>query len=299
MMRKLITLTSIVAVLAAGEARAAFQQGVVTPRAQALGGSMLASDGSAALFLNPASIQSPSRDLYFMYHQMLTGVQGAAGLSQGSAAAATPTPFGMIAAGAANFTAAGLERERSYALAAAHPLGENLVVGVAGKYLWHGYSVAGDPLAAGDPTFAQRTSRGAFAADLGMIYRPAPAIQLGLVARNVNAPDVGLATVDRVPRQFGAGLSYDAVTLGLRALVDVRYSDADPGLASQRLVPSLGLEKYLENGRFRFRVGASPQALSAGFGVRFDKFGLDYAFVFERGLPDGSGSHSVGLSVAF
>jgi hypothetical protein len=299
MMRNLIRLAALAAVLAPPRAHAAFQQGVVTPRAQALGGSMLASEGSAALFLNPASIQSPSRDLYFMYHQMLTGVQGVAGLSQGFAAAATPTPLGMVAAGVGNFTAAGLEREQSYALAAAHAMTDKLVVGAAAKYLWHGFSVGGDPLAATDPTFAQRTSRGAFAADLGLVYRPAAALQLGLVARNVNAPDVGLAVVDRIPRQFGAGLAYDSVRLGLRTLVDVRYSDADPGLASQRLVPSLGLEKYLENGRFRFRVGASPQAMSAGFGVRFDKFGLDYAFVFERGLPDGSGSHSVGLSVAF
>ena len=299
MKRIALRLSLLICALSPLEARAAFQSPVATPRAQALGGAMLATDGSAALLANPAAIESPSRDLYIMYHQMLTGVSGVDGLGEGFAAAATPTPFGMIAAGMADFTASGLEREQTYALAAAHPLSDRVVLGVSGKFLWHGYSTSGDPLAAQDPTFAQRASRGAFSADLGVVARLTGALSLGLAARNINSPDVGLGSTDRVPRDYGAGLAYDASRLGLRAFADLHYSDADPGSASRRLIPSLGLEKLMEDGRFRFRVGVSPQALSTGFGVRFDKFGLDYAFVFERGLPDGSGSHSVGLSVAF
>ena len=58
-------------------------------------------------------------------------------------------------------------------------------------------------------------------------------------------------------------------------------------------MPSVGLEKYLENGRFRFRVGASPNALSAGFGVRFVvpmlgpvPIALDFGFPIVRASTD-------------
>jgi hypothetical protein len=54
------------------------------------------------------------------------------------------------------------------------------------------------------------------------------------------------------------------------------------------------------DGRFAFRFGVTPLALTAGFGLRWGLLGLDYALVLNRNLIEGNvGTHQLGLRVRF
>ncbi|MBI3299879.1 MAG: hypothetical protein HYZ75_17075 [Elusimicrobia bacterium] len=288
--------------LCAGTVHAAFQEPVVTPQASAMGGASLASDGdSAALFLNaaaPAGLKGP--EAYLMYNQLYAGLEGAGSISQGFAAFGFPTKAGVVGVGLSDFRASSLLEERAVALSLARSLSRSVKAGITAKYLYHRYMAGSDPLASADPVFAEGTSRGAPAFDLGVIVSLTGALQAGMAVRNFNEPEMGLRTQDRVPREFQAGLAYDFKDWGLRLTGDYAHRNALAGTLSERGRPGVGLEKSLQDGRVRFRAGATPDQFSAGIGLRFSSLGLDYAFKLSRNLiSDNAGTHLVGIRYSF
>jgi hypothetical protein len=297
-MAKCLLIAGLTALLAPLRVSAAFQESSSNPASAAMGGVLMGARGSAAFFSNPAATAGSGRDVYFTYNQLLLGA-AAGKLGQGTAAATAATEFGAVSAGFSDFTAEGLMRERTYAVGAAYAISPKLSLGASAKYLWHGFSASSDPLAAGDPVFSRRSSRGAFSFDLGLQVRAESGLRFGLAVRNVNAPDVGLESLDRAPRELQGGVGYEW-TKGWRAGLDLLYTDAAPGSPAARLTPAVGVEKSFEQDRFQLRLGASSQALSAGFGIKFaGRFGLDYAFTLPREMDRELGSHRVGLRMAF
>lgn len=267
-----------------------------------MGGASLAGTGdAAALFLNPAATAGLARpEAYFMYDQLAAGLGGVGAIGQGFLAAGVPTKVGTFSAGFGDFSAAGLMQERVFGLGYSRRLFGVLDAGVTGKYLWHDYQIGSDPAASADPVFAHGTSRGAFALDAGVVAPLTDRWKAGLAVRNLNEPDVGLASVDRVPREIQAGLSYDVLPWALRLTADYVYRDVPSGTFTDRTIPSIGLQKGFVNDMVRFRVGASPNQFSGGVGVRFGSLDFDYAFILSRGLlTNNAGSQQAGIRWRF
>ena len=291
------------ALAGAAPARAAFQQPILSPESAALGGASLASShDSPSLFSNPAQLADMKQaDFYFVYDQLYAGMPGVGPIAQGLISAGTPSRLGAFGLGFGVFRAAGLMEERTLALTYARALSERISAGVTGKQLYHGFMVGSDALAAGDPVFQNGRSASALSFDLGLVAKAAEPLRLGFTLRNVNAPDVGLATPDRVPREAQAGASYDfGPRRQLFLTADVTYRQDSSLSSSDRLVPAVGLQKRFEDGRFAFRLGLTSLAFSAGFGLHLGSIGLDYAFVLNRNLINGSiGAHQLGVSWRF
>jgi hypothetical protein len=288
--------------LAAPAAHAAFDNPLITPQAAAMGGASLANTAdSAALFLNPAaSSRLEWPEAYFMYNQLYAGLSGVGSIGQGFAAAGLPTKYGTFGLGFGDFHAAGLLEERVIGLSYSRRLFGVLDAGVTGKYLSHSYLIGSDPAAANDPVFAHGTARSAYALDAGVIATLTPAVKLGLAVRNINEPNVGLASLDRVPREIQAGLSYDVTAWALRLTADYVYRDVPSGSFSDRALPSVGLEKGFVDDRVRFRLGATPDQFSGGIGVRFGPIDFDYTFILTRGLiSNNAGTQQAGLRYRF
>ena len=287
--------------LAAPLARAAFDLPLITPQSSAMGGASLANTAdSAALFLNPAaSARLESAEAYFMYNRLYAGLSGVGSIGQGFASVGVPTKYGTFSAGYGDFQAAGLLEERTVGLSYSRRLFGVLEAGVTGKYLSHSYLVGSDP-AANDPVFAQGTSRSAFALDAGVIAALTESLKAGLAVRNLNEPDMGLGSVDRVPREIQAGLSYDVSPWALRLTGDYVYRDLPSGTFSDRTLPSIGLQKGFVDDMVRFRVGATPNQFTGGIGIRLGPVDFDYTFILSFGLlSNNAGTQQAGLRYRF
>jgi hypothetical protein len=295
---------TVIAMLALGAspARAAFDTPLITPQAAAMGGASLANTAdSAALFLNPAaSARLETGEAYFMYDQLYAGLSGVGSIGQGFIAAGLPTKYGTFAAGFGDFQAAGLLQQRELGLSYSRRLFGDLDVGVTGKYLSQNYLIGSDPAAASDPVFAHGTARSAFALDAGVIVTLSDSLKAGLAVRNINEPDVGLASVDRVPRQIQAGLSYDVSIWALRLTADYVYSDVPSGTFSDRTLPSVGLQKSFVGDMVSFRAGVTPDQFSGGVGIRFGPVDFDYTFILSFGLiSNNAGTQQAGIRYRF
>lgn len=285
-------------------ARSAFQEPLIAPHAAAMGGASLAGPSdSTAMFLNVAgmgALEAP--EIYVMHSRLYAGLEGVAGLSKSMMTAGVPTRFGSLGIGLGEFKAAGLMAERTFSLGFARPIGRALRVGLSGKVLQHGFSPQGDALAESDPVFRNGTGKSAFGLDVGVIAAPAPMLELGFAVRNLNQPDVGLATEDRVPREFRGGMSV-RFGAGLTATGELamRRSAATPGQGPWSVfTPSVGLEKSLMNGLVAFRLGGGPTQLTGGVGLRKGSLGFDYSVSWNRQLSEGNlGTHLIGIRYQF
>jgi hypothetical protein len=285
-----------------GTADAAFQNPIQSPESAALGGaSLTASHDSSSLFVNPAQLaRMRQADFYFMYDQMYAGLEGVGTIGQGFLSGGLPTRFGTFAMGMGMFRAAGLIEERTLSFAYGKQLSDRVDFGVVAKQLYHNYLINGDALAQQDPIFAHGHSASGFALDLGVVGHVTRRFNLGLAIRNLNRPDVGLATEDRVPREIQGGASYEFPSRHIRVTGDLTYRDNDAGRLRDHLTPAVGIEKSFEQDRFVFRLGATPDSFSAGFGLRWGPVGLDYALVLNRNLIQGNvGTHQLGLRIRF
>lgn len=299
---RMLAAFAALAAFGAARAHAAFDTPLITPQAAAMGGASLANTAdSAALFLNPAaSARLETPEAYFMYDQLYSGLKGVGGIGRGLASAGVPTKYGTFTAGYSEFQAAGLLDERVIGLSYSRTLFGFLDAGVTGKYLSHDYLIGSDPGAASDPVFAHGTSRSAFTFDAGVIASLTDSLKAGLTVRNLNEPDVGLATPDRVPREAQAGLAYEFKAWDLRLTADYLYQDVPSGPLSNRSVPSVGLEKGFAGDMVRFRAGATPDQFSGGIGVRFGPVDFDYAFILSRGLlANNAGTQQAGFRYRF
>ena len=295
-------LAALLIAAAAPRARASFDSASVSAQASAMGGAGLSGRGdSASLFLNPAGVAGLARpEAYFMYNRYYAGLSGVGNLGQGFASVGVPTKFGALALGYTDLQASGLLAERVVGVTFARRWFDAFEAGVTGKYLHHRYLIGSDPAASADPVFRNGASRGALALDLGLSAAVAGPLTAGLAVRNINRPDVGLESEDRGPREIQSSLSYDIKDWGLKLTADYLYRDADSGSLQERSVPGVGLEKTLDEGRVKFRLGVTPDQLSGGGGVQFDRVGFDYAFILSRNLlADNAGTHMIGIRYRF
>jgi len=289
---------SLIAALA-GSAQAAFQLRQTSARAAGMGNAFLASSGEpAAVFNNPAGIASlRTSELSFLYHKPFAGLPEV-DLAAGHAAFALPIRGGNLALGYALFQGDSLVSEQTLALSYAFKV-QAVQLGLGAKRLSHSYNVHNDPLAHDDPVFANGTSKSAVAFDAGAIVPLGKMLKLGLAVRNINQPNVGLASKDVVPREIQTGLMLNMAGLGLKATGDIFVRSAVSGEAKQAPVPFLGLEKSFKNA-LALRLGANTEEFTGGFGVKVRNIGFDYALVINKNLmDDNAGSHKLGMTYKF
>lgn len=278
--------------------KAAFQLTPQSVRSSALASSFMPGE-AASLFTNPAGIaQMASGQASFMYAKPFAGLPGVA-LGLSSMALALPTPIATFGLGLALFDASGLKQERTFAISLARQfVSGRLKVGLTGKQLHHSYKVGSDPLAQRDPIFQNGTSKNALSLDAGLMMHVIGPLKLAVAARNLNEPDVGLASEDRVPREIQAG-AYLEINGFLRLSSDLFYRDAGFGPSSQQILPLFGAETRVSE-QLSIRLGANPLEFTGGLGFRTGRLGIDYALVLHRNLLENNlGSHRVGMSWTF
>lgn len=282
--------------------QAAFDAPSLSAHSAALGGASLTGEGdSSALFLNPAALSGlKGPETYLMYNRLYAGLSGVGNIGQGFASLGVPTKLGTFGVGLSDFKASGLLEERILGLAFARRLGAALQAGFGVKYLHHRYLVGSDPAAAADPVFNNGTAKGAPALDVGAILSLTRNLDVGVAVRNVNSPDLGLASEDRVPRELQAGAAYKLPPHALRFTVDFAYRAARSGTFRDRSRPSVGLEKSVQGERLKLRVGAGLDQLTGGIGLRAGPVIVDYAFVLSRELlTETAGNHQIGIRYHF
>ncbi len=297
-----MTATATLLALLASGATAAFQEPMIAPQAAAMGGaSMAVPNDSTAMFLNVAGMSAlAAPEIYLMASKLYAGQDSGASLSKNFMTAGLPTKLGSFGLAVGEFKAAGLMAERTFALGFARAIGRYARVGVSGKLLQHGFSPQGDALAESDPVFRNGTSKSAFGLDLGLMTSPLPMLDVGLAVRNVNRPNVGLASEDRVPREFRGGMALRFSGIGVTATGELAMRSGPATGPWSAMVPSVGLEKTLMNGLVAFRVGGGPTELTGGVGLRRGNFGFDYSIAWSRTLSAGTfGSHLIGIRYQF
>jgi len=114
-----------------------------------------------------------------------------------------------------------------------------------------------------------RYSASGFGLDLAALYQYNDYIRAGLVLQNVGDMDIGS---DTIPFNVRVGASI-VVPQEPKLLIAVSYETE----YLNESVASIGAEyRFAEN--LTARLGGNEDGLSAGLGVRFDKFHLDYSF---------------------
>jgi hypothetical protein len=288
--------------LAASRGHAAFQYPQLGVRSASMSGTAIPEQGdSSVIFQNAAGVSGLEHgEAYMMYNKLYAGQPGIDSIGQSLITAGAPTRWGAIGVGLSDFHAAGLLNERALGVSFSRRILSNVDAGVTAKYLYHKYAPGSDKSEVGDPVFANGTSRGAPSFDAGIIATLSKQLKASFSARNINTPDIGLDSEDRVPREYQVGLSHYKAEWQLRTTADVVYRDNHVGTLRERATPTIGLEKAFGDERVKFRVGAGLDQFSAGVGIQFERFGFDYGFVLTRNLiTSNAGTHMIGIRYRF
>lgn len=301
-----------------GPAGAAFLDSGWGARPLGMGGAFTAvADGANATLYNPAGIAGTDcQEVSFMSAKLFTGLDGVE-IGQNY--------FGYVyplspAAGNLGITWASLYtpelyREDTFALSYAHGLGrafglENSRVSLGAnlKYLKHEYTT--DRRSTSDPVFGSGLGRGNFSLDAGALVDFQEAgVSLGCMSKNVNSPDVGLKTEDKVPNENVLGFAFYQRRLANNILpleyftfsLDlVLRSGPGSGTGSVRA----GMESRFFDGKLAARLGFQTSAVTAGAGYDFAawrgaELGLDYAFAWPLEVEQTMGTHRLGVSLRF
>lgn len=134
-----------------------------------------------------------------------------------------------------------------------------------------------------------------YGADIGAMIPLTQNLRMGLSIHNVLAPELRLRSAsDKYPRDVRLGLKYVPGSRWVLA--------ADMSKSSDRsLKPHLGAE-WMMNETVALRTGLNETEVTAGLGVKFGDWGLDYAFGFHdavKGVEDLGSTHRFGLHLAF
>lgn len=263
-----------------------------------MGGAFTAVPGGAeAMCSNPASLlETTSPELTAVYGRLYSGLTDESKIGQGYFGYAAPVR--KYLPGAAGFAwndtrLSEAYSETTFSVSYATAVWRGVGAGLTLKYLRRSYG--SDGYTALDPVFSGGYSKSGFGADLGFFYRPEPRYAFGLAVKNLNKPDMGLASADRLPMEIRAGASYVMRTslLGL----DASFAGTDYTLAA-------GAE-YSFQRRYALRMGLaagnnSKRNINMGLGGRFGLAEFDYAFSLPIGGISGTmGSHRLAFSFRF
>ncbi|MBU2530804.1 MAG: hypothetical protein KKD35_07170, partial [Elusimicrobia bacterium] len=256
------------------------------------------SDDINATHTNPAGLAFlTAPEISALYGRMYEGLSDDSEIGQGYFGFAAPIKKyipGTLGFSWQELSLSEFYCESSFTLSYGTEVYKNMFGGLNVKMLRKSYS--SDIYTEADPLFTNNGySKSGIALDLGGLYRINSQYTLGLVIKNINQPDMGIADKDIVPMQIRGGLAYWKNN-GVIDL-DIGYSDSDYDIA-------MGVEHWLSN-RFTLRFGLlagndSRRNFNLGLGSRFNSFQFDYAFSLPiGGIAQTSGSHRLSFSMRF
>lgn len=269
----------------------AFLDSDVTARSIAMGGAHTAvADDASAVHNNPAGLARIERkDMVAHYSSMWEDT------SFGSLHYAQPTvDLGTFGMGLLNLRSGKFEkRDVNRGQQGSFDLSE------MGLFIAHGMSV-GETMDIGSSVKFVRQQIDTFSdtgygLDLGAMWRMNSVLRLGFTARNVLAPEIKLKSQkESYARDYRAGLGFQALR---KLLVAMDLSKTD-----ERAVKiNIGGE-WKQNDLLSLRAGFNEKEVSAGLGLAFGDWGIDYAFAFHgaaAGVKDLGDSHRFGIRAKF
>jgi len=310
-------IVGLTATFTAPLAHAAFQESLWGARPASLVGAYtaLADDANSPAY-NPAGIGLMTEsEITFMYARLFTGVNFYAGEDTSRLGLGyfsyVPTikdkQYGSYAISWSNFAATNLYREDTFTLTAADSYqfesikgSPILSYGANLKFLRRAFTT--DQRTAQDPVFNSGATSSAGTVDLGIMYRPnwelLPGFKFGMAGQNLTEPNIGLATVDRVPLKLSVGVAYQDPALRL----------FNPALEISRrrgrTLVTGAWESWLAKDVFALRAGVNSDEMGGGIGYKFrlsskTVMRLDYGLIWPFNVSGTSGSHRVSITVAF
>lgn len=286
--------------------RAAFRHQSWGVRATGMGGAFtVLADDSSALFWNPAGTAWVKRgDITFAGSRAFPGLTGI-NINYGFMSLAVPSDYGTFGAAGTSYNADNFMRENVGLLHYSFMLGKHLGLGANLKYLWHGYNI--NDTVRDNPVFANGTSKSAFTADAGLRLQLTDRLAAGFLGRNLTEPNVGLASMDRVPAEYQAGLSFKPLK-SLSVELDGSYRNLEFGTRQDKTDYHFGAENWFFSGRrssFGLRAGFNSHEVAGGFSLRVNSWSLyslrlDYTYIYDTGLNISEAvTHQVGLTLYF
>lgn len=303
-MKRLI-FASLLSLICAAPARAAFEDVETGARASAMGGAFSAvGDDSSAVFYNPAGITGLNRyDVSLSQEKLFAGLTDGSSIMRGALSLGAPlmirgSYWGGAAFGMDTLSLDSLYSESRMRLGYGCPVRENVFVGVSLARMSLSYgsdaytAMPGHALAGA----SRKTGMGL---DLGVIVRRGP-LSLGLAIQNANEPDMGIKYPNKVARKIDLGMALNGETLTWA--FDLAVSGKDLRLKTGAEIPvlkqSLGDHVLVRGG---LALGSRDfRAASAGFGYRGGSYSIDYAFIYPlSGISGTMGSHQLGARFAW
>lgn len=297
---------------------AAFEIGDFGTRSLGLGRAYTAMAGDGeALSYNIAGLARTPNNLVFSSYSNLFGGMNEGGLNQFSAGAIYDgVPIvGRLGAGISVFTTQGYQ-EIQVPVGTSFELPFGISAGVTLRGLYWGMTPDVDPVTGvQDKTLSKMT----FTADAGLYYdkvlstipwpfhlQPRGKIALGFAIKNLiplsAAVDKNQADAGRLPVQPRAGIAW----IGTGGLISVDYLLYNGGqLRAGGEFNALNIDNRLGRAEIMIRAGAANAAdlggkeLTGGFGLRFNQFRLDAAYIWSQSILDAGATQRYSLSYEF
>ena len=292
--------------LSVNVAYAAFTATSQGSRPAAMGSAFTAvADGADTVLYNPAGLAHIANpEAIFTYAKPYSGLEG---VNLGSHFTAFAVPLkgnGAIALGWVNFFSQDQYQEDMLCLSYGRNMNERISLGGALKYLGHRYTL--DERTAGDSVFGGGNSKYAVAVDVGALMRlpisDEKTINLAFSAKNLNQPDIGLKTEDKVPFELTIGGAYSFKETIVPSL-DITYRAQEWGGASDKIRIRLGAETWLHKRLIALRGGVNSSEIALGFGLNPRLWNwdiqFDYAFLYPLLVKETTGTHHLSLSLKF
>jgi len=288
----------------------AFDELNIGARPQGLGGAFTAiSDDANALFYNPAGISFLKKaEFTSNYGRLFMGLDDNSSIGSSFIGYAQPTEkYGTPGISWYNLSLGGLYDETAIALSYAYPFSKYVSAGVSVKNLSRKFgsdnytktaiNTTGDEIRTeGDPVFDNGKKSSAMTGDIGLFYSYSKNISLGISAKNITKPDIGLLNTDKLSAVYRGGFAYkgDDYLFSFETV----SKDSDMNILT-------GAEKWFSQKNIAVRGGLSLgsrrwRTISIGSSLRFDNFSFDYAFLWPlSGIKDTLGTHKIALNIKF
>ncbi|TDI78692.1 MAG: ComEA family DNA-binding protein [Caldithrix sp.] len=232
----------------------------VGARSLAMAGTYVALANTAdALFLNPGGLSQITGTEISLFYQKPFGLDD---VNIGSVSASFPLwrtrlNLGLLSLGNS------LYQEQVFLIAYSKSYQERIYCGIGLKY--QSVEIAG------------YGSDGTLGIDIGWVVAIHQQLSLGFAAKNINRPSIGKSR-EKLPQTFSTGLAlypHPRMILNLEIFKDVRFE--------QEI--RFGVEfKAFDNLALRTGTANNPSRFSAGFGIRVNRFTVDYAFFTHNDL---------------
>ncbi|MFH1369454.1 MAG: hypothetical protein ABII64_10060 [Elusimicrobiota bacterium] len=294
---------------------AAFKDPGFGTRPMGMGGAFcaVADDVNAALY-NPAGVYiTDTYSVGLMYAKLYAGLDDV-NLGLQHAAFIMPTEnkgnFGFTWA---QFTSASDYREDTMILSYAKGFQVKVVpefyAGINLKSMGHAYTL--DERTIDDPVFADGNSKSALAIDLGawaaLTSNSENETALGLMLKNLNEPDVGLKTEDKVPSELRIGVKHSIAEMGSTSnfliAADLSYRNQANEKEQNKVNIHIGSEAWFFDELLGLRAGGNMNSFGAGFSIKraisSTVMQLDYSLLMPLSIEGTSGSHRMSVSCGF